>query len=105
MTEKWIKFVDASDDIHWIPGRNIHAMHIADDNDVVLHFRNWDGPAEAVSDAIITITDTGEAPALADNIAAFLADAHVRSTSLLTIKASGTGISSTVSTVAYTVGS
>ena len=110
MAEKWIKFTDGTTDIHWVPVRNINAMYIADANDVVLTFRNFTEPnggfdaGSTKGDSIITITDTGAAATLADNLCNYMSDPHVRSTNMLEIKASGTGVSSTVSVVAFTTG-
>ena len=110
MAEKWIKFTDATTDIHWVPVRNINAMMIADADDVLLYFRNYTEatPSGAtdrtVTDHLITITDTANAATLADNLANFMCDPHVRSSNLLEIKASGSGISNTVDTVAFAVG-
>ena len=110
MAEKWIKFTDSSTDIHWTPVRNINAMVIADADDVLLYFRNYTEATSSgatdrsLTDHLVTITDTALAAPLADNLANYMSDPHMRSTNMLEIKASGTGISSTVDTVAFTVG-
>ena len=110
MAEKWIKFTDTATDIHWVPVRNINAMTIADANDVLVYFRNYTEATSSgatdrsLTDHLVTITDTANAATLADNLANFMCDPHVRSSALLEIKASGSGISDTVDTVAFTVG-
>ena len=102
---RWIQFQDSATDCHWVPVKDIHAMLIADADDVLVKFRNYTQPTEAVSDNLITITDTGLALTLAQNIAEFISGTRVGGGNVLVIKASGDGISSTVSTVAYTAGS
>ena len=101
---RWIQFQDSATDCHWIPVKDIHAMLIADANDLLVKFRNYTQPTEAVSDNLITITDTGNALTLGNEIADFISGTRVGGGNVLVIKASGDGISSTVSTVAYTTG-
>ena len=101
---RWIQFQDSATDCHWVPVKDIHAMLIADANDVLVKFRNYSQPTEAVSDNLITVTDTGNALTLAQNIAEFISGTRVGGGNVLVIKATGDGISSTVSTVAYTAG-
>jgi len=103
--ERVIQFQDSATDCHWVPVREIDAWFIADANDVVVKFTAYDQPTEAVSDSKITITDTGNALKLGNAIAEFITGTRVAGGNCLVIKASGDGISSTVGTVAYTVGS
>ena len=102
---RWIQFQDSATDCHWVPVKDIHAMLIADANDVLVKFRNYTQPTEAVSDNLITVTDTAKALTLAQNIAEFISGTRVGGGNVLVIKATGDGISSTVSTVAFTTGS
>ena len=102
---RWIQFQDSATDCHWVPVKDIHAMLIADADDLLVKFRNYTAPTEAVSDNLITITDTGNALTLGNEIADFISGTRVGGGNVLVIKASGDGISSTVSTVAYTIGS
>ncbi len=102
---RWIQFQDSATDCHWVPVKDIHAMLIADADDLLVKFRNYTAPTEAVSDNLITITDTGNALTLGNEIADYISGTRVGGGNVLVIKASGDGISSTVSTVAYTIGS
>ena len=102
---RWIQFQDSATDCHWVPVKDIHAMLIADANDLLVKFRNYTAPTEAVSDNLITITDTGRALTLGKEVADFISGTKVGGANCLVIKASGDGISSSVSTVAYTAGS
>ena len=102
---RWIQFQDSTTDCHWVPVKDIHAMLIADANDLLVKFRNYTAPTEAVSDNLITITDTGNALALGNKIADFISGTRVGGSNVLVIKATGDGISSTVSVVAYSAGS
>lgn len=101
---RWIQFQDSATDCHWVPVKDIHAMLIADANDLLVKFRNYTQPTEAVSDNLITITDTGRALTLGQELADFISGTRVGGNNVLVIKASGAGISKTVSTVAYTAG-
>ncbi len=109
--QKWVEFQDGATDCHWVPVKYITAMHIADANDVVVHFRNYTSSragfddTNTKTDSIITITDTGNALTLGKNLADYMAGSKPGGPATLVIKASGDGISSTVSTVAFTTGS
>ena len=70
-----------------------------------VYVRNNLQPTEAVSDHKITITTTtGNAETFAVELADKLAASKIGGANCLIIKASGAGISSVVSTVAYTAG-
>jgi hypothetical protein len=109
--QKWIEFQDSATDCHWIPAKYITAMHIADANDVIVHFRNYTASragfddTNTKTDSTITITDTGNALVLGKKIADYIAGSKPGGPSTLVIKASGDGISKTVSTVAFATGS
>jgi len=108
---KWIQFQDTATDCHWVPVKEINAMHIADANDVVVHFTNYTSSKAGFDDTntktdnIITVTDTGRALTFGQELCDFMSGTKVGGPTCLVIKASGDGISKTVSTVAYTTGS
>tara|TARA_R100000458_G_C8259205_1_gene234876 strand:+ start:1359 stop:1691 length:333 start_codon:yes stop_codon:yes gene_type:complete len=109
--QKWIEFQDSATDCHWVPVKYITAMHIADANDVIVHFRNYTSSRSGFddtntkTDSIITITDTARALTLGKELADYMAGTKPGGPSTLVIKANGDGISKTVSTVAFTTGS
>tara|TARA_R110002020_G_scaffold472476_1_gene700624 strand:- start:46 stop:378 length:333 start_codon:yes stop_codon:yes gene_type:complete len=109
--ERWIQFQDSATDCHWVPAKDINAMHIADANDVVVHFTNYTSSKAGFDDTntktdnIVTITDTARALTLGKAIADYMSGTRVAGGNCLVIKASGDGLSSTVSAVAYTTGS
>lgn len=101
---RWIQFQDSATDCHWVPVKDINAMLIADADDLLVKFRNYTAPTEAVSDNLITITDTGNALALGKDITDFISGTRVGGGNCLVIKAAGDGVSKNVDTVAYTAG-
>tara|TARA_R100000458_G_scaffold41833_1_gene39593 strand:+ start:349 stop:663 length:315 start_codon:yes stop_codon:yes gene_type:complete len=71
-----------------------------------VYVRNNIAPNESVSDHVITVTTTtGNAETFAVELADKIAASKIGGANCLIIKASGDGISSVVSTVAYTAGS
>ena len=108
---KWIQFQDGATDCHWVPVKEINAMHIADANDLIVHFTNYTSSKSGFddtntkTDSIITVTDTGRALTLGQELCDFMSGTKVGGPACLVIKASGAGISKTVGTVAFTTGS
>jgi len=108
--ERWIQFQDSATDCDWVPVKHITAMHIADADDLVVHFRNYTASRSGFddtntkTDSTITVTDTGAALTLGKDIADFISGSRIAGGNTLVIKASGDGLSSSVSTVAFATG-
>tara|TARA_R100001079_G_C4352131_1_gene111462 strand:+ start:262 stop:576 length:315 start_codon:yes stop_codon:yes gene_type:complete len=103
----FVQFRDGANDSKIVNVDDITIMDLHTNAETCdVYVRNHVQPTESVSDHKITITTTtGNAETFAVELADKLAASKIGGANCLIIKASGSGISSVVSTVAFTAGS